>query len=72
MVTFPAGMSEQERAFAARQHALRERLRWLDPRSRRARKLQKELADITRAELRRETAPQPSAPKEAKQQWWQE
>ena len=72
MVTFPAGMDEKQRAFIARQQELRERLRWLDPRSRRARTLQAELAEMTRKELQREIAPAPATPKPAKQQWWQE
>lgn len=72
MVTFPAGMSERERAFMSRQRELRDRLRWLDARSPRARKLQAELNTMMMAELRREITPQHPAQRDDKQPWWLE
>lgn len=72
MVTFPAGMTQQERNFISRQAELRDRLRWLDSRSHRARALRNELNGIIRAELAREVTPPAQPAKEPKLQWWQE
>tara|TARA_A100001391_G_scaffold50885_1_gene30971 strand:- start:44608 stop:44826 length:219 start_codon:yes stop_codon:yes gene_type:complete len=72
MVTFPHGLNEQERSFLTRQAQLRDRLRWLDPRSARAKALRKELHDITRTELAREITPTDRTPKQPKTPWWQE
>lgn len=72
MVTFPASMSERQRAFIARQSALREKLRWTPPRSRRWQALDAQLRQLVQEELAAATTknevhtPAPRGP------WWDE
>lgn len=70
MVTFPAGMSERQRAFIARQNALREKLRWTPPRSKRWRQLDAELRRLVREELHQETQKVDEPTSGPREPWW--
>lgn len=70
MVTFPAGMSERQRAFIARQNALREKLRWTPPRSKRWRQLDAELRRLVREELHQEAQKADEPTSGPREPWW--